>query len=304
MTSVDVVIVTYGSRADLPACLDSLRGVEGAQVVVVEHGRDGSADLARQAGAVVIEQSANPGFGAGQNRGALEGTASAILVCNPDAVVQPAGVQAGLALLAAQPDVGAVGGVVEDLATGRPEHSHGRALGAVHLWGRLLRLRALAGLRPVRSLALRVPTLADYVDRVPPGALDVDLLSATLLLVRRRAWDEVGGFDEGYFLYGEDLDLSCRLHRAGWRLVAMPEVWGGHQAGSSLPQSWRHEFEWWRGTMRYQALWCDSGQWPWVLLAAVGCATELSVRHPRSTRAVWRALLGEALRARRSPPQR
>jgi GT2 family glycosyltransferase len=297
---VDVVIVTYDSRSSLPACLESLRGVTGAQVVVVEHGRDGSADLARSAGAAVIEQPANPGFGAGQNRGALEGSAPAILVCNPDAVARPAGVRSGLALLADQPDVGAVGGVVEDMATGRPEHSHGQALGPVHLWGRLLRLRAVATLRPVRSLALRIPTLADYVDRVPPGPMDVDLLTAALLLVRRSAWEEVGGFDEGYFLYGEDLDLCRRLRRAGWRLVAIPDVWGGHRAGSSIPQSWRHELEWWRGTMRYEALWCERGQWPWVVLAVCGCAVELSVRRPRSARLVWRSLLGDSLKARRA----
>jgi N-acetylglucosaminyl-diphospho-decaprenol L-rhamnosyltransferase len=299
VSTVDVVIVTYESRMDLPACLDSLSGVEGARVVVVEHGRDGSADLARQAGVKVIEQPSNPGFGAGQNRGALEGSAPAILVCNPDSVVQPAGIQAGLALLADQPDVGAVGGVVEDLATGEPEHSHSSDLGPVHLWGRLLRLRVLAGLRPVQSLTLRIPTVADYVDRVPTRPLDVNLLSAALLLVRRQAWEEVGGFDEGYFLYGEDLDLSRRLRGVGWRLVATPEVWGGHRAGSSLPQRWRHELEWWRGTLRYEARWCERRQWPWVVLAAVGCAVELSARRPRSAKAVWRGLLREPLQVRR-----
>ena len=59
------------------------------------------------------------------------------------------------------------------------------------------------------------------------------------------------GFDERYFLYGEDLDLCRRLRDAGWRLVATPETWAVHQSGASATTTWDRELSWWEGTLLF-----------------------------------------------------
>lgn len=280
--ALDAVVVAYDSRDEIAECLASLRGLEGlGTVVVVDHGRDGSAELAAAAGATVVHDPANPGFGAGQNHGVARTSAPAVLLCNPDARLVPGAVEEGLRHLAERLEVGAVQGVIVDTATGGPERSAGVALGPAHLWGRALHLRALLGWGPVRAVARRVPGIADHVERVPTAPSEVEALGATALLVRRSAFEEVGGFDERFFLYGEDMDLCRRLRRAGWTLLALPDPWATHRAGSSHRSPWKREVQWWRGAMTCAALWYRPGAWTLAVGAAVVRAVTLGVRRPR-----------------------
>jgi N-acetylglucosaminyl-diphospho-decaprenol L-rhamnosyltransferase len=69
------------------------------------------------------------------------------------------------------------------------------------------------------------------VDRSRP--LDVDWVSGACMLLRRQAFDQVGGFDPGYFMYFEEMDLCLRLHRAGWRVVFDPLAEVKHVVGGS-----------------------------------------------------------------------
>jgi N-acetylglucosaminyl-diphospho-decaprenol L-rhamnosyltransferase len=298
---IDVVVVAYNSSGDISACLDSLVGIDHLKkVIVVDHGNDGTAQISRDLGATVIENSANPGFGAGQNEGFSAGAAPFVLICNPDATARPEAVRRAVAFLHDAPDVGAVAGGLLDEAKAMPEHNHSAELGPVHLWARSLRLRRLSHYSLVQRVGRRVATVSDYFDRMPSQPIDVQLLSAAMLLIRRQAFEEVGGFDENYFLYGEDLDLCRRLAAGGWRLVALPEIWGTHRAGASSPEHWSHEFEWWRGTMRYEALWARSRQWPIALCAAAVTAVELSIVRPKRMRTVWRSLVFDPQRERHS----
>jgi GT2 family glycosyltransferase len=123
--------------------------------------------------------------------------------------------------------------------------------------------RRLLGLTLVRRVVRFAPGLADHVDRVPARPTDVQSLAATAVLVRRAAFEQVGGFDEGYFLYGEDLDLCGRLRGAGWRLVALPVAWAEHESGASSAGWWDRELVWWEGTLRYAARWWTPAAW-WV----------------------------------------
>ncbi len=295
---VDTVIVAYRSEAVIERAVGRAREL-GGEVVVVDHGDGASARRAAAAGAVSIENPANPGFGAGQNRGVGRTSSPYVLLCNPDAAVEPSAVRAGVALLDARPDVAAVQGVILDERTGRPERSAGVELGPTHLLGRALGARRLLASRLARGLARRSPRLRDHVERVPAEAAEVESLAATAVLVRRRAFDAVGGFDESYFLYGEDLDLCRRLREAGWKLVALPGPWASHAGGGSAESGWSREANWWRGTMQFAARRWSPGAWALALAAAILRWVRLAARHPSAALPALRALALDPLRCRR-----
>ncbi len=300
MTGVDAVVVAYESADRLERLLPRVFAESAIDsVVVVDHGNDGSADVARAHGASVIIDPSNPGFGAGQNNGVAQTTASLVLLINPDLEPVPGAVTHAVAFFEEHPGAGAVQGVIRSEADGAPERSAGRILGAVHLWGRLLRLRTFLRLRPVRHAARRLRVLADHVDRGPLHPVAVESLAATMLLVRREAFDSVGGFDESFFLYGEDLDLCVRLRAAGWTLWSLPPTWAHHASGESSANRWGRELVWWEGTMRFAALHWTSSSFAAALAAASLRALALAVQQPpRAVEVVDRLVLA-AVRSRR-----
>ena len=151
----------------------------------------------------------------------------------------------------------------------------------MHLVGRAVGARRLLSCRPVRAVAGRFGVVADHVVRVPNAPEVVESLAATALLVRREAFVEVGGFDESFFLYGEDLDLCRRLRVAGWELLAIPEPTAHHDNGASSSTTTERELSWWRGTMRFSALWWSTAAWSVALAAAaVGVGAAERTRPP------------------------
>jgi GT2 family glycosyltransferase len=288
----DVVVVAYRSEEEIEACLAALATEpDVASVTVVDNGDGASAAEAERLGASTIREPGNPGFGAGVNRGAAVGTAEALLVLNPDAILQPGAVALGLERLEREPMVAAVQGAIVNSTTGKEERSAGRELGLIHLLGRLLGLRALLRFGPVRALSRRSPVVSDHVDRRPTEARDVETLAATAIVIRRGAFAEVGGFDERYFLYGEDLDLCRRFRDASWRLVATPETWAVHQSGASASTRWDRELSWWQGTLQFAR-----SHWRgWRRIAArligLGEAGVLIARAPGRRKAVVTALI-------------
>lgn len=300
MTPVDAVVVSYRSAARLANLLPALRGdpLIGA-IVVVDHGDDDSADVSRSFGAQVVRDPTNPGFGAGQNRGVGLTTGETVLLVNPDLVPERGAIQTGLDLLQERPEAAAVQGVIRSESDGAPERSAGRSLGPVHLWGRLLRLRRLLDLPVAGSLARRRPALRDHLERVAPTATRVESLAATMLLVRRQAFEEIGGFDPDFFLYGEDLDLCARWRAAGWELWTVPDTWARHASGASSAGRWDRELVWWEGTMRFAALHWQTAAFGAGIVAAGVRAVTLSVRRPTATRSAMRRLVVAPVSARR-----
>jgi GT2 family glycosyltransferase len=283
----DVVVVAYRSEDEIAGCLAALTEEPAiASITVVDNGDGASAAVAERLGASAVRVPSNPGFGAAVNRGAARGTAEALLVLNPDARLQPGALASGFAQLEREPTVGAVQGTIVNSTTGAEERSAGRELGVVHLLGRAFGLKTLLRFGPVRALSRRSAVLSDHVDRRPATAVDVESLAATAIVLRRAAFAEVDGFDERYFLYGEDLDLCRRLRDAGWRLVATPETWAVHQSGASAKTTWDRELSWWEGTIQFaRTHWRG---WRRIAASAIGCfeATVLMVRRPRRAREV------------------
>jgi GT2 family glycosyltransferase len=297
---VDVVVVAYGNVDSIGDVVTRARSLPHVgDVVVVDHGADGSGAAASAHGARIIEDRTNPGFGTGQNRGVAMTSAPYVLLLNPDAQPDPIGLAAGVAALDRDASVAAVQGLVTNSETGLPERSQGRELGPVHLLGRAGSARRLLGAPSVRRIARRVSVVSDHVERVPDGPVYVESLAATCLLVRREAFEAVGGFDESYFLYGEDLDLCRRLRSAGWLLLALPDHFASHESGGSAPTSTSRELSWWGGTMRFAALWWSTAAWSVALFSATAMCVRMSVREPRVTLLAWRTLVSGPARDRR-----
>ncbi len=231
---VRVVICTYNSRTEVETAVVSCReeGVGDAQITVVDNAsRDGTPDLLRRRFPRVrlLEPGRNLGFGAATNLGARGTGGEALLVLNPDAELEPGALSAMLEALAADPGRGAVSPRVLR-PDGRLDPACRRSFPTpqVALW----RLGGLSRLRPGS------PRFGAYnLTHLPPDRpLVVDSGTGACLLVRRRLFDEVGGFDEGYFMYGEDLELCWQLQARGAVVWYQPTAVVRHRKGRSSEQ--------------------------------------------------------------------
>lgn len=217
---VAVVIVNYQSYADLRRCLGALAGQAATTVVVDHDSTPESADAI--AGefpwARLLRVSGNEGFAAGVNRGARETASDYLLLVNPDSVPQPGLCDALANWLDRHSDAGAVGpritnadGTLQGSARRFPDVT--TAFAGRSSW--------LTRVLPRNPLSRRnVPAL----DAKPGEAVEVDWVSGACMMVRRAAFDRIGGMDEGFFLYWEDADFCRRLERAGWRTMYWPAV--------------------------------------------------------------------------------
>ena len=296
MDDLDVIVVAYRSRDTIESLLRRVQEeLRPATLTVVDNGDDGSADLAAAVGADVVRRPDNPGFGAGQNAGVRVGDAPFVLLLNPDAQPVAGGIDAGVRLLRANADVGVVQGDIVNDATGEPERSHGVELGPIHLLGRALGARRLGRYTALRSLAGRT-SLRDHVERTVTEPTDVDTVAATAVLVRRDALLSIGGFDERYFLYGEDLDLCRRMRAGGWRIVAVPGEFARHVSGGSSANAWERELVWWQGTMQFARQWWSGPRRAVAVFAAVVRWFGLAVQRPSEAGRAWRTVVSPSPR--------
>lgn len=236
---VSAIVVTYRSAARLPALLGPLRATVDELVVVDNASDDGSAALARRLvpDAVVVERRRNDGFAAGVNAGVAAATGDLLLLVNPDVRIDGAAVAALVAAAARHP--GDVVGPRMRFADGRPHPSRNGLPTLLGLAGEqwLVPEGARPGSWPARLWPRwRAP------DREEPGPV----LSGAVLLIPRSAFDRVGPFDEGYFLYWEEVDWQVRAARAGVRSWFVPDAEVEHErGGSSGPvEAWRAEVFW------------------------------------------------------------
>ncbi len=214
-----IIIVSFNARPDLERCLESLHAappVTPHAVVVVDNAStDGSADAARRWPDVrVIEAGANIGFARANNIGIRSSSGANILLLNSDTVV-PAGVIDGLvAELDRDPSIAGVGPRLVD-GDGGAELSFGRMIGPLNEFRqkRLLKSGAIDALTRRRQYP--------------------DWVSGACLLVRRADAEAVGGLDERYFMYTEDVDFCAAMRARGRRILFAPEIEVVHLRGRS-----------------------------------------------------------------------
>ncbi len=219
MSSVSIVIVSFNAADDLSRCLQSLHDAPpntGHDIVVVDNGStDGSVEAARRFAQVrVIEAGSNGGFARANNIGIRESRGEQLLLLNSDTIVPPGAVDALVAALQRDPSVAIVGPRLVD-GSGRAELSFGRMIGPLNEW----RQKRLAASRRVDAMTRR----AQYPDWV----------SGACLLVRRADAEAVGGLDERFFMYTEDVDFCAAVRRRGRRILFFPEVEVIHLRGRS-----------------------------------------------------------------------
>jgi len=224
--AVSAVIVNYNTCDHLLRCVASLRADGVEEIVVVDNGSvDGSgAALGAVDHAVFLPTGSNLGFGSAANLGAKATSGRLLLVMNPDAVVEPGAVRALVEALDRDEGLAIVGP--------RVDNPDGTRYPSARRFPELMVAvgHAFLGLvRPDNRFTRRYKMLD--VDRDEVG--DVDWVSGTCMLVRRPAFDAVGGFDTAYFMYVEDVDLCWRLYRAGWRVGYEPRARVVHTIGAS-----------------------------------------------------------------------
>ncbi|HXQ43940.1 MAG TPA: glycosyltransferase family 2 protein [Acidimicrobiales bacterium] len=224
--AVAVVVVNHDAGEALAAFLASIEAEGAAEVIVVDNASsDGSSDALDSDSTVrLVRTGSNLGYGAGANRGLAATDADLVVVSNPDISVHPGALAALTAAFAADPTLAIAGPCILDpdgtrYPSARRFPSVGVAVG-----------HALLGVLLPGNRFTRRYRMAD----LDPGTLSpVDWVSGACFMARRRALAELGGFDESYFMYLEDVDLCWRAHRAGWTVTYVPAAVVTHEHGVS-----------------------------------------------------------------------
>ena len=237
---LSVLIVNYNVKAFLDQCLRSVRAASrnlDVEVIVVDNAstdQSGEWITAQFPEVRWIASPTNLGFGRANNLALREATGDVVLYLNPDTVVPEDNFATALAYLADHPEVGSLGCRMID-GTGEflPESKRALPTPSVALY----RLLGLSSLFP------RSPRFARYyLGHLPEDQnAEVDVHCGAWMMVRKPILDQLGGFDEAYFMYGEDIDLSYRIQKAGWQnhyLATSPII---HYKGESTKHAtWKY----------------------------------------------------------------
>lgn len=221
--TVAVVVLTYNARSFIDPCLTSaLAQTRPVQVVVADNrSADGTLDHVRASwpGVTALDLGDNHGFAGGYNRALAAVEAEWFVLLNPDAILAPDWCERLLMFAAAHPEATVLGGALYFLSNGVPTDTV-QSIGSRFTdagtafevgWGQPLAEQPASLLEPHRTAAI-------------PGAA---------LLIRKRTFWDLGGFDPGYFAYLEDVDLCWRAWLAGHEVWIVPPARAWHAYGAS-----------------------------------------------------------------------
>ncbi len=221
---VSVIVVTLNALPWLEQCLESVRGLD---VIVVDHGStDGTLELVRERfpDVELVEQE-NRGMGGGNNAGMRLASGRYWFLLNSDAWVVGDGIERLVAFADAHPEAAVVGprllntdGTLQRSARAEPT-----------VWRLTTEYAGVRKLAPGSSL-LNPLYLGGFDHR---SVREVDWLSGAALLVRGAAADEVGLFDESFFMFSEEVDWLTRFRRAGWTVLFYPGAEVVHVGGAT-----------------------------------------------------------------------
>lgn len=229
---VGAVIVNFNAGDDLTRSVASLKADGVVDVVVADNGStdDSLATLARAFPDVPVDHLSNPGYGAGMNHGARRLDNEVLFVVNPDAAITPGCVAQLLSRFDADPTLALLGPRIVD------EDGH------LYPSARVFPSLALGLGHAMLGMFWRTnPFSAKYkmLDWGQSTYRDIDWVSGALMFVRRKAFDDVGGFDDGFWLYMEDVDLCKRLWEAGWKVAYDPDAHALHAGGTGTVKTAR-----------------------------------------------------------------
>lgn len=237
--TVSAVVVSHGHAAEVAGLLPALRPQVDEIVIVANV--PGSAP----AGVEAIENERPLGFAANVNRGVAATSGEYVLVCNPDAVPEPAAVAELVRFAESHPRAGIVGPQLRN-PDGSWQPSRRRFPTVLGTLARRTPLRYL--LRPFERQRTHY-----LLDERPTEPVPAEWMLGGFLLLRRTMLDELGGFDAGYRMYGEDIDLCYRAMKAGWERWYVPAAVVVHAYDRLVDRRLltRRTLWHWRGILRF-----------------------------------------------------
>ncbi|HWP83428.1 MAG TPA: glycosyltransferase family 2 protein [Bacteroidota bacterium] len=252
---VYVILVNWNGKADTLECLSSLQKVHysNARVLVVDNASsDGSVEAFRSQfpSVELIENSVNVRFAGGNNVGirhALERGAEYVLVLNNDTVVDAMVLDELIRTAESDPSIGMVGAKV--LYYTDPQRIW-FAGGRIHWWSGWI---AHEGIREMDR-------------RQHDIVKDVDYLTGCCILAKREVIEEIGLFDERFFMYGEDVDWCLRARRAGYRLVFQPKAKVWHKVSVSVGGHFSWFKNWNKLKSNLRLLWRYAKPYHWLTI--------------------------------------
>ena len=274
MAQISVIIVSYNAADQLAGALGSLAALPEvradpnfAQIIVSDNGSaDGSVARAKAVypSALMLENGANLGFAKACNIGARSATAPLLFFFNPDARVHAGALRNAVDYFVAHPDVAMAGAKLLD-EDGSVAESCGefdtwwQAFLRSSAWGELPFFRAQSNGYRLRQW--------DYASE-----RDVDLVVGAAMFIRTDVFAQLGGFDERFFLYHEEIDFAHRLHDLGRRVVFLPQcvvTHAGEQGGSQKTWGKSGVLGWRQRSRRLYWIKHHGLLWYWSLSAAL-----------------------------------
>lgn len=233
---LSVIVVNYNVRYFLEQALFSIRkaclGLEAEVIVVDNHSADGSCEMVRHRfpEVILIENKENTGFSKANNQGIRIAKGRYILLINPDTVVEEDCFKKVIAFMESTPDAGAVGvKMIDGAGKFLPESKRGLPTPEVAFY----KIFGLAALFPKSKRFGKYHLGFLSKDEVH----EVDVLAGAFMMIRREAFEKAGLLDEDYFMYGEDIDLSYRITRSGFKNYYFPGTTIIHYKGESTKRT-------------------------------------------------------------------
>lgn len=295
--TVDVVIPTRDAEQFVLSCLDRLAHATGEHHVIVvdDASCDGTLDAVERlfADASVVQLDEHRGLAHALNRGSAAGRGELVLFLNNDVLAERTALERLVRALERDPEAVAAGGRLVEPGTSQTQSAYQpRALpGVAALVARLVGIERLWPRNPWTGRHLTAPLHPGRIQRTerqPAGAC---------LMVRRHALERVGGWDEQYSLWYEDVDLARRLATLGPALYVPDAVF--EHIGAASTRSWpKHEqrLRLYHGTMVYAQGHLPRIQQAIVALTMIAVCGARSLVGSREALLAYRTLLGEALR--------
>ena len=231
--SLAILIVTFNSIEEIDACLESIVGHTDpfpTTITLIDNASaDGTADhvRARWPAVQVIDSGGNLGFAKANNIGIRATRSDYVLLMNPDTVAPPGAIPTLVRGLASHPDA-AIAGARLLGPTGFPELSWGAAITPWNETKQMLFSRLY--LRKIRRIVRKM-------DRLSRQAREVEWVSGACMVIRRADLDAVGGLDERYFMYNEDVDLCVEMKKRGRLTLYIAGAEVLHHRGKSAPKN-------------------------------------------------------------------
>lgn len=244
MKDLSIIIVSYNVKHYLEQCLHSVfaasEGLEVEVFVVDNASTDGSTDFLRQRfphsdypNLRIIDSGNNLGFGKANNLAVKMAHGRYVLFLNPDTVITEHTLGDCLRFADAHPQLGALGvKMLKDNGTFAYESRRGLPTP----WTAFCKMSGLASVFPHSRLFGRY--YLRYLDK--EEAAEIDIISGAFMMARREALEKVGLFDEQFFMYGEDIDLSYRLLLGGYKNYYLPTPILHYKGESTQKNSYRY----------------------------------------------------------------